>query len=331
MRVYLIDSDNVSIKQLVSEAHLLRKEDMIIIFYDDTRSENLKIKDYSILTNGGSRSIKFIEAYGGSDNALDFQLSSYMGFMIHESLANKARDTEFIIITKDNGFKNLIRFWVSYGIKIKIKEHFSGVERDCGNLDDITIDIATDDNKEQDKCIEYTCENIDITDSPDSDTEEYTADSEFTEIEAVEEIVEIEKPKEYNSKQFGKILDKEKYNHKVDGYHTCYLEKELTAIKKAKAKNPRNGVAEAIKVIRGVKSVDIEQIKFNSSQLKNFLVLDSGESYDVIGYIIYYSPTFEVMKVHLYEWFVSLQTKKIKLIVENMADLVNVDVDRFEK
>lgn len=324
MRVYLIDSDNVSIKQLVSEAHLLRNEDKIIIFYDDTRSENLKLKDYSILTNGGSRSIKFIEAYGGTDNALDFQLSSYMGFMIHESLINKSKDTEFIIITKDNGFKNLIRFWVSYGIKIKIKEHFSGAEKDCGSLDDITIDIAVDDKEDKDT--------EDMKDST-LDIEEVSNETEEYALDEVEDTIqeETEQVKEYNNKQFGKILDKEKYDHKTNGYHTCYLEKELTAIKKAKAKNPKNGVAEAIKVIRGVKTLDVEQIKFNSSKLKSFLVLDSGESYDVVGYIIYYSPTFEVMKANLYEWFVSLQTKKIKLIVENMADLVNVDVDRFEK
>lgn len=314
MRVYLIDSDNVSIKQLVSEAHLLRDNDKLIIFYDDVRSENLKLKDYSILTSGGNRQVKFIEAYGGTENALDFQLSSYMGFMIHESLsAGKTKDSvEFIIMTKDNGFKTLIKFWSSYGIHIKIKEHFPGIEKDCGSLEDITLE-----SEEIHKEKEVEKENEEITNEAVSDTEQ------------IEENTDDEV--KYLNNQFGKILNKEKYNPKLNGYHMCYLEKELSAIKKAKAKNPKNGVAEAIRVIRAVKPLDAEHIRFNSSHLKNTIALDSGESYDVLAYIIYYSPTFEVLKANLYDWFVSLQTKKIRLIVENLADFVNVDVDRFEK
>lgn len=314
MRVYLIDSDNISIKQLVSEAHLLRDDDKLIIFYDDIRSENLKLKDYSILTNSGNRQVKFIEAYGGTENALDFQLSSYMGFMIHETLSTeKTKDsTEFIILTKDNGFKTLFKFWASYGIRIKTREHFAGVEKDCGSLEDIKLEAplkpTETDNIESAEKVDDTEHQLPANDTASVDTNN-----------------------RYSDKQFGKILDKEKYNPKENGYHMCYLEKELSAIKRAREKNPKNGIAEAIRVIRSVKMLDAEQIRFNSNHLKNVVALDSGESYDVIAYIIYYSPTFEVMKANLYDWFVSLQTKKIKLIVENLGDFMNVDVDRFEK
>ena len=39
-------------------------------------------------------------------NALDFQLSTYLGYLIHE-----AKDSYFYIISKDNGFKHVVDFW----------------------------------------------------------------------------------------------------------------------------------------------------------------------------------------------------------------------------
>ena len=47
-------------------------------------------------------------------NALDFQLSSYFGYLIGTNV-----DNSFIIYSNDTGFDPLIDFWSAYGINVK--------------------------------------------------------------------------------------------------------------------------------------------------------------------------------------------------------------------
>ncbi|MDR0933460.1 MAG: hypothetical protein LBM70_10660, partial [Victivallales bacterium] len=45
-------------------------------------------------------------------NALDFQLSSYLGFLIHKAVCDqKLADTQFFIVSKDTGYDYVESFW----------------------------------------------------------------------------------------------------------------------------------------------------------------------------------------------------------------------------
>ena len=52
----------------------------------------------------------------GAKNALDFQLSSYLGYMIAKGEKTEDR---FYIVSKDTGFNRLVDFWVERGVTVK--------------------------------------------------------------------------------------------------------------------------------------------------------------------------------------------------------------------
>ncbi len=51
---------------------------------------------------------EFIHCDNGTDNALDFQLSTYLG-----SLTVKNPDDNLIIVTRDTGFDVVVKFWAA--------------------------------------------------------------------------------------------------------------------------------------------------------------------------------------------------------------------------
>ncbi|MBQ9388633.1 MAG: hypothetical protein IJU07_00470 [Synergistaceae bacterium] len=61
----------------------------------------------------------------GTRNALDFQLSSYLGEIITENEGNECR---YFIVSKDNGFSSLIPFWKEKGIEIETISDVSGTK-----------------------------------------------------------------------------------------------------------------------------------------------------------------------------------------------------------
>ena len=52
---------------------------------------------------------------GTGKNALDFQLSSLLGYVIKE---NEGYEDEFIIVSRDTGFDAVLEFWKNRGIKL---------------------------------------------------------------------------------------------------------------------------------------------------------------------------------------------------------------------
>lgn len=111
MNFYLIDYENVNtngIKMLL-EKKLLNQNDRIFIFY----SEKCKNINLEILQNLNALNIKiFIEpVQTGTDNALDFQLSSYLGYMIGQNAADN-----YYIVSNDKGYDCLQDYWKTYNV-----------------------------------------------------------------------------------------------------------------------------------------------------------------------------------------------------------------------
>lgn len=106
MRIFLIDFENVHNDGLTG-IDLLTEDDEVVIFY----SVNADSISFELLHKFmfSKAKLNYYKVRRGGKNALDFQLSSYLGYRL--SIVPEA---EFYIISKDNGFDFVLDFW-SYG------------------------------------------------------------------------------------------------------------------------------------------------------------------------------------------------------------------------
>lgn len=104
MKYYFVDYENVHGEGIL---HIDELESNVKIFF--LYSENCKNISLDIIEKACKKDISII-AYktGIGKNALDFQLSSLLGFVIGTTV--KEQD-EYIIVSKDTGFDCVVEFW----------------------------------------------------------------------------------------------------------------------------------------------------------------------------------------------------------------------------
>lgn len=103
MRIFLVDYENVNSTGLQG-INLLSKADKLVIFYSDkSNTISFKVVEQIIQHN-----IKFTKIHldGQGTNALDFQLTTYLGVMIERH--KRSKNFQVIIVSKDNGYKSAI-------------------------------------------------------------------------------------------------------------------------------------------------------------------------------------------------------------------------------
>lgn len=115
MTYYLIDYENVHVSGMNGFSGLTA-DDKVVIFYSDN-SDSLTFELHQQLMSS-SCNVEYHKAETGSKNALDFQLSSYLGYIIKEN--ESIPDNKFFIVTKDNGFSVLCTYWKKKNISVKI-------------------------------------------------------------------------------------------------------------------------------------------------------------------------------------------------------------------
>lgn len=120
MTIYLIDYENT--KSLTGIASLTN-EDMVVVFY--TKNSNTLTFDTHKEIIDTQATIRYMNVGNGTKNALDFQLASYLGYLIKEKEQN---NVEYYIVSKDKGFLVLQSFWKEKYIDINVIEDFSGKE-----------------------------------------------------------------------------------------------------------------------------------------------------------------------------------------------------------
>ena len=120
MDYYFVDYENVH-SDGFSNVDCLNKDDVICIMYTE-QSKNFTLDLFEKVNRLGV-SIEVYKAGTGSKNALDFQLSSYLGYIIAKNSKEKVK---FHIISKDTGYDVLLRFWQEKGISVDRMEDFSG-------------------------------------------------------------------------------------------------------------------------------------------------------------------------------------------------------------
>ena len=315
-KIYLIDGENVSIKGISEDVPKLEKcATTFIIFYNTECSAKLSLSEFSELTDRGRIQLQLIPAYCGEPNALDFQLSSYLGYLISDYINSKENlsEIEFTIITRDKGFAPLSNFWKSFGINIKIQEHLvTSTSKVVIKSDYVSVvtpkTLIKNDNKYEESSIKH---------------------DDILGTSAVAYSCEANDMDEFSALTFNNIIHKEPYSHKENGYHSCYLEKELREIKRASERNPKDKVSAAGAIVKRITGKDADCIRYNKSKLKSVLVLDNGESYDIISFIIYYSHSTVIMKQYLNAWLTQAAPRKIEMIMDSLEIFVNKDVNRF--
>lgn len=116
-RIFFVDYENVKASGLDGLLEL-NSIDEVFIFYSDNAS--CITFDIHRNLNETEAKINFQKVEVGSKNALDFQLSSYLGFIINENLNKGNENTSYFIVTKDSGFSCLITYWKNKSIDISI-------------------------------------------------------------------------------------------------------------------------------------------------------------------------------------------------------------------
>lgn len=120
MAYYLIDYENVRVHGLDGLGKL-DETDVVCIFYSEN-ADNLTFGLHRRL-NEAKAAIIYQKVEVGTKNALDFQLSSYLGYLISE---NSAMQQKYYIITKDTGFEVLVNYWKKKKVDIKIAVDCAG-------------------------------------------------------------------------------------------------------------------------------------------------------------------------------------------------------------
>lgn len=120
MNYFLVDYENVK-KHGLDGINKLKEGEVVCIFY----SENTDTLTFGLhkRLNESKATIIYQKADVGGKNALDFQLSSYLGYIIHE---NKEKEVSYYIVTKDKGYISLVDYWKKRKINIAIVTDVSG-------------------------------------------------------------------------------------------------------------------------------------------------------------------------------------------------------------
>lgn len=103
MSVFLIDYENVRTAAF-NGLEDLTENDSVVIFYT-SNSDNLTFSLMQRLTQCKAK-IEYKKVSCGGKNALDFQLCSYLGYLIGTN-----KNVRFCIVSRDKGFGTMLSLW----------------------------------------------------------------------------------------------------------------------------------------------------------------------------------------------------------------------------
>lgn len=133
MSLFLVDYENVSASGL-SGLEKLTEEDVVYIFYTEN-ADRLTFDAHQRLLESRAR-VRYYKVESGTKNALDFQLVSFLGYMVHEH----GQAAVYHIISKDSGFDSVCRFWEKQNIKV-LRVSNLDVEKTCRQDQELTAKL----------------------------------------------------------------------------------------------------------------------------------------------------------------------------------------------
>lgn len=136
---YLVDYENVHQDGLTGIKDLHRHS-VVCVFYSNN-AQTISVDFARILNNSNAR-ILFFKIVTGQKNSLDFQLVSFLGFLI---AAHQALDVQipYYIISKDTGFSSTVALWRDLGIKLFQTDRISK----CDNVHVVSEKDNLEENK----------------------------------------------------------------------------------------------------------------------------------------------------------------------------------------
>lgn len=120
MSAYLVDYENVNSGGLKGLSELQRN-DTVYIFYSD-KANTLTFDAHKAL-NESKAEIEYMKVSAGEKNALDFQLASFLGYLV----ANDSSET-YYVVSNDEGYSFVEEFWRAKGKNIERTTDIKGKE-----------------------------------------------------------------------------------------------------------------------------------------------------------------------------------------------------------
>ena len=120
MNYYLVDYENVKAHGLDGITSL-DSGDVLVIFY----SENADSLTFGLhrRLNESKAKISYQKVDVGTKNALDFQLATYLGYLVRD---NEGGENSYYIVTKDQGFMSLVNYWKKRKVDVSLIVDLSG-------------------------------------------------------------------------------------------------------------------------------------------------------------------------------------------------------------
>ena len=120
MNYYLVDYENVNAKGLAG-VDGLSENDVVCIFY--SKNADSITFDLHRQLNESKANISIQKVDVGLRNALDFQLASYLGYVIRENMDIACA---YYVVTKDRGYESLVNYWKKRNVPIQLAVDVTG-------------------------------------------------------------------------------------------------------------------------------------------------------------------------------------------------------------
>lgn len=116
-RYFLVDFENVQVHGLLG-LDKLKESDAVTIFFSKN-ADNISFELHLALNECRAK-LDFQKVGTGVKNALDFQLSSQLGYIINQNIVAGNKKVNYYIVSRDNGFSCLCSFWEQFDTEVKI-------------------------------------------------------------------------------------------------------------------------------------------------------------------------------------------------------------------
>lgn len=112
MGFYFIDYENVHTDGFIGVEELDENDSIILMYTEQCKGCSWDLLEKITKNKIG---LEILKVDTGSKNALDFQLSSYLGYILAQ---NSDKNCKYYIVSKDSGYDRIVEFWNNRGNKI---------------------------------------------------------------------------------------------------------------------------------------------------------------------------------------------------------------------
>lgn len=152
MSFYLVDYENAKNLSGISK---LSPDDHVIIFYSEKACTLTFETHLEILSSNAQIEYKRVKV--GKNNALDFQLDSYLGYVISQ---NERSDCKYYIVAKDGGYSYIVTFWKKEkSLDIQIISDLTGNPQNTTDKGSKTVKEEQSTTKESKKAVKKKPQN----------------------------------------------------------------------------------------------------------------------------------------------------------------------------